>query len=76
MKNKRNDEILLIIFNVKGKKNNQSSISNADVKFQPSGQWIMPETFPALSVYHRLGCLGLHRRPVFDSITSFVYAFS
>ena len=32
------------MFPIMGEKNNQSLVSNADQKSQPSGQWIMTET--------------------------------
>ena len=46
-------------FNVIGKKNNQTLVSDADPEIPTSDQRIMPEleknSFPALSVYPRVG---------------------
>ena len=58
------------IFPIIGKKNNQSSVSYADEKSQPSGQQIM--YYP---VTLGLEFSGLHRRPMIDSICPVKYIF-
>ena len=56
---KKNDKYCLIIFNAIGKKNKQTSVSDADREPNSEGKRIMPETrfteFPALSVYSTVG---------------------
>ena len=41
--NKRNIVIKPTIFSIIGKKNNHLSVSDEAEKWQPSGQWIIPE---------------------------------
>ena len=71
VKETTNDEI--IIFNVKGKKNNQTSVSNADLEIPTLGSTDNAgnEVKPRFRHYpFTLGLvfLGLHRRQVLDSI--------
>ena len=55
-----------------GKKNNQTSVSNADRDIPTEDKRIMPETrlrvFGFIRLPLGLGVLGLHRRPMIDSI--------
>ena len=61
-----------IMFNVIGKRNNQTPVADADRKSQTSGEREMPEMrfteFPAFPVCPRVGFFGLHRNPMLDSI--------
>ena len=54
----------IMYYPVIGEKNNQSSVSDADEKLQPSGE----TRFRQYLLTVGFGALGLHRRPMIDYI--------
>ena len=71
----RNDELYLTIFNVKGKKNNQTSASDADRETLALGSTdnagnLVNPSFPPYPFTLGLRFFGLHRGPMLDSFLS------